>query len=59
MPHDAVNMISQHRLHFDSPNLQDSFNVALFCGIHEKYTMWKFIVDVVHDFGSSLRPDDG
>ena len=32
---------------------------ALFCGLHEKYTMWKFIVDVVHDFGSSPRPDVG
>ena len=30
-----------------------------FCGIHEKYTMWKFIVDVVHNFGSSLQPDIG
>ena len=25
----------------------------------KKYTMWKFIVDVVHDFGSSLWPDVG
>ena len=33
--------------------------MALFCGIHEKYAMWKFIVDVVHDFGSSLQPDVG
>ena len=39
--------------------LQDSFNLALFCGIHEKYAMWKFIVDVVHDFVSSLQPDVG
>ena len=46
-------------LHFDSPNLQDSLNLALFCGIHEKYAMWKFIVDVVHDFVSSLQPDVG
>ena len=30
-----------------------------FCGIHEKYTMRKFIVDIVHDFGSSLQPDVG
>ena len=41
------------------PNLQDSFNLALFCGINEKYAMWKFIVDVVHDFVSSLQPDVG
>ena len=34
-------------------------NLALFCGIHEKYAMWKFIVDVVHDFVSSLQPDVG
>ena len=34
-------------------------NLALFCGIHEKYAVWKFMVDVVHDFGSSLRPDVG
>ena len=27
--------------------------------MHVKHTMWKFIVDVVHDFGSSLRPDVG
>ena len=33
--------------------------MALFCGIHEKYAMWKFIVDVVHDFVSSLQPDVG
>ena len=33
--------------------------MALFCGIHEKYVMWKFIVDVVHDFVSSLQPDVG
>ena len=43
----------------DSPDLQDSFNLALFCGIREKSTMWKFIVDVVHDFGSSLQLDVG
>ena len=36
-----------------------AFNLALFCGIHEKYAMWKFIVDVVHDFVSSLQPDVG
>ena len=35
------------------------FNLALFCGIHEKYAMWKFIVDVVHEFVSSLQPDVG
>ena len=52
-------MISQHGLYFDSPNLQDSFNLAPFCGIHEKYAMWKFIVYVVHDFGSSPRSDGG
>ena len=46
-------------LHFDSPNLQDSLNLALFCGIREKYAMWKFIVDVVHDFVSSIQPDVG
>ena len=45
------------RITFDSPNLQDSFNLALFCGIHEKYAMWKFIIDVVNDFVSSLQPD--
>ena len=33
--------------------------MALFCGIHEKYAMWKLIVDVVHDFVSSLQPDVG
>ena len=33
--------------------------MALFCGIHEKYAMWKFIVDVVNDFVSSLQPDVG
>ena len=59
MPCEVVYVLSQKRLHFDSPNLQDSFNLASFCGIHEKYTMWKFIVDVVHDFGSSLRTDVG
>ena len=52
-------MICLQGLHFDSPNLQDSFNLALFCGIHEKYAMWKFIVDVVNDFVSSLQPDVG
>ena len=31
----------------------------LFCGIHEKYAMRKFIVDIVHDFVSSLKPDVG
>ena len=45
--------------YFDSPNFQDSFNLASFCGMHVKYTMWKFIADVVHDFGSSLQPDVG
>ena len=55
MPCEVVSVI----LHFDSPNLQDSLNLALFCGIHEKYAMWKFIVDVVHDFVSSLQPDVG
>ena len=59
MPCEVVNMICLHGLHFDSPNLQDSFNLALFCGIHEKYAMWKFIVDVVNDFVSSLQPDVG
>ena len=59
MPCEVINVISQWRLHFDSPDLQDSFNLALFCGFHEKYTMWKFIVDVVHDLRSSLRPDVG
>ena len=54
-----TNRITQWGFHFDSPNLQDSFNLALFCGIHEKYAMWKFIVDVVHDFVSSLQPDVG
>ena len=34
-------------------------NQALFCGINDKYTMLNFIVDVVHDFGSSLRPNVG
>ena len=51
------NVICSQGLHFDSPNLRDSFNLALFCEIHEKYAMWKFIVDVVHDFVSSLQPD--
>ena len=46
-------------LHFDSPNLQDSFNLALFSGINEKYAVWKLIVDVVHYFVSSLQPDVG
>ena len=50
MPCEIVNAIQ-----FDSPNLQDSLNLALFCGIHEKYTLWKFMVDV-HDFGISLQP---
>ena len=59
MPDELINMISQQGFHFDSTNLQDSFNLALFCGLHEKYAMWKFIVDVGHDFGSSLRPDVG
>ena len=59
MPREVINVVSQYGLHFDSPNLQDSFNLELLCGIHEKYTMWKFIVDVVHDFGSSLWPDVG
>ena len=52
-------MLCLQGLHFDSPNLQDSFNLALFYGIHEKYAMWKFIVDVVNDFVSSLQPDVG
>ena len=56
---EVVNVISQWGLHFDSPNLQDSLNLALFCGIDEKYSMWKFIVDGVHDFGSSLWLDVG
>ena len=43
----------------NSPKLPDSFNLALFCGIHEKYPMWKFIVDDVHDFERSPRPDVG
>ena len=30
-------------------------DISSFFGIHEKYTMWKFIVYVVHDFVSSLR----
>ena len=59
MPCEVVSVIYEQELHFDSPNLQDSLNLALFCGIHEKYAMWKFIVDVVHDFVSSLQPDVG
>ena len=39
--------------------MQDSFNLALFCGIHEKYAMWKFMIYVAHDFVSSLQPDVG
>ena len=52
-------MISQQGFHFDSPNLQDTFNLALFFGIHEKYAMEKFIIYVAHDFVSSLQPDVG
>ena len=33
--------------------------MALFCEIHEKYALWKFIVDVVNDFVSSLQLDVG
>ena len=29
MPDELVNMISQQGFHFNSPNLQDSFNAAL------------------------------
>ena len=29
MPDKLINMISQQRFHFDSPNLQDNFNMAL------------------------------
>ena len=29
MPGELVNMISQQGFHFESPNLQDSFNMAL------------------------------
>ena len=29
MPDELVNTISQQGFHFDSPNLQDSFNMAL------------------------------
>ena len=47
------------RIAFWFTKLTYSFNPALFCGIHEKYAMWKFIVDVVHDFVSSLQPDVG
>ena len=54
MPCEVINVVSQYGLHFDSPNLQESLNLELLCGIHEKYTMWKLVVDVVHDFGSSL-----
>ena len=59
MPDELVNMITQQGFNFDSPNLQDSFKLALFCGIHWKYAMWKFLVDVVHDFVSSLQRDVG
>ena len=59
MPCEVINVICQQGLHFDSPNLQDSFNLAFFCGIHEKYAMWNFIVDFVHDFVSSLQPGVG
>ena len=59
MPGEFVNTKSQQGFHFGSPIFQDSFNLALFCGIHEKYAMVKFRVDVVDDFGSSLQPDDG
>ena len=39
MPREVVNVICQQESHFDSPNLQDGFNLPLFCGIHEKYAM--------------------
>ena len=55
MPDEFVNMKSQRGFNFGSPIFQDSFNLALFCGIHEKYATWKFIVDVVDDFGSSIQ----
>ena len=55
VPCEVVIVISQ--LQFAPSNLQDSFNLVLFCVIHDKYTMWKFTVKVVPDFGSSLRPD--
>ena len=61
-PRKIANFYSQglRRLHwFNSPNLQDNLNLASFCGINEKCTMWKFIIHVVHDFGSSLQPDVG
>ena len=31
-------------------------NNQVFCGIHEKYALWKFKVDFVHAFVSSLQP---
>ena len=43
--------------------IHQTYRIALtwhfFCGIHAKYAMWIFIVDVVHDFESSLQPDVG
>ena len=39
--------------------IHQTYRIALFCEIHEKYAMWKFIVDVVHNFVSSLQPDVG
>ena len=44
------------RFTFWFTQLKDSLVLALLCGILEKYTLWKFIVDVVDDFGSSLWP---
>ena len=43
--------------------IHQTYTIALtwqhFVEYMKKYTMWKFIDDVVHDFGSSLRPDVG
>ena len=36
-----------------------AFTWHYFAEFIKKYAMWKFIVDVVHDFVSSLQPDVG
>ena len=43
--------------------IHQTYSIALtwhyFVEFTEKYAMWKFIVDVVHDFVTSLQPDVG
>ena len=45
MPVEPVNGISQQGFHFDSPNFQDSFNIALsWMVLHMSLLLWVILV---------------